>query len=655
MSVCKESYIGGDYIETTGGSCKVYAKGDIGNISVSGQFGQNGLQNGVLYASNGIAPIIGAEDLDFYVDIFRSNSQNPDNFGKKDSGYKGTFGFDRYNENTSGKGKQSVSGFDVMHFNGIKYYTPWISLWPPKQNLQSISEIDSNYNPVTSAVLVLKILPGKTSNGNAKMFISSDNPNVKIDNNDSVTKETSINGTVIITVSCVGVLEKDAKIEIKQNDQYGIVVGKLKIIKNNVVYIANTKFITVIEEEQATNNEKKLQKREAEKKEFQNLIKDVVTYLNTNSLNQSLIYVKGTVEDIFVIDKGEIKRNAGEGVYSNSITIPYFEGKNQEKAIDDTKETKEERELDKAIKNLYNALNKNYNKYKKNTYYCADTVNNTNQELFKIYEEKYQAYLNTLTGNQKMGGQERRSDTIYVFIDKNQETLDIGGFSYYGYTLGADNVAFVFNKHVKERKFGTFAHEIAHSLGLDHTFELNNKEYRPNQSIDKKIKEKETDLNKKKESKDNQLISSDISSIQSEFEKNMKNLYWVDKNEKNSNIASFFGGKKIDYYNNVNKYFSNIVDLSKQEQTNISNHQSVQDVVIDPKQDIIKEITELKQKKSENENRYIDVELSRTEENFMDYDHDSSGVTNNNFEPKSFWKWQWDNLKMSKFLIKKQL
>lgn len=36
-------------------------------------------------------------------------------------------------------------------------------------------------------------------------------------------------------------------------------------------------------------------------------------------------------------------------------------------------------------------------------------------------------------------------------------------------------------------------------------------------------------------------------------------------------------------------------------------------------------------------------------------DYDSSGATNSNFEPKSYWKWQWDSLKASKFLIKKDL
>ena len=35
----------------------------------------------------------------------------------------------------------------------------------------------------------------------------------------------------------------------------------------------------------------------------------------------------------------------------------------------------------------------------------------------------------------------------------------------------------------------------------------------------------------------------------------------------------------------------------------------------------------------------------------MDYDFDFSEITNPNFERKSFFKWQWDSLKSSEFLI----
>ena len=45
----------------------------------------------------------------------------------------------------------------------------------------------------------------------------------------------------------------------------------------------------------------------------------------------------------------------------------------------------------------------------------------------------------------------------------------------------------------------------------------------------------------------------------------------------------------------------------------------------------------------------------------MDYDYtkevDAQGnsIPNPNYESKSFWKWQWDSLKISKFLINKTL
>ena len=53
----KESYIGGDYIETTGGSTKIYAKEDIENSSAM-HFAQKGDDDGVVYGVNEDAPTI---------------------------------------------------------------------------------------------------------------------------------------------------------------------------------------------------------------------------------------------------------------------------------------------------------------------------------------------------------------------------------------------------------------------------------------------------------------------------------------------------------------------------------------------------------------------------------------------------------------------
>lgn len=644
----KETYVGGDIIETTGGSNLSYAKNSIENNG--SQVVQNGVQNGVIYGKNGEIPIIGNQDVNFYVEIYRSKTQIADNFGQKDPEYKGTFGFDRYNETTSGKGKQSIDNFEIISLNGNKYYVPWLSLWPPKQNLKSISEIDTSYNPIINAKLILKVLPGKTSKGNAKMFITSDNSNIRIDTNTSITKEVSINDIIEITVSCEGVLEKDAKIEIKQNDEHGVVVGKLKIIKNNIIYIANTKFITVMEEEKATNNTNKQQKREAEKIQFQNLIKDVIVYLNTKSLNQSLIYVKGSVEDVFVIDKGEINRT-NEGTYSRSIITPYFEGKSEDKSKDDSAITTEEKELDKAIRELYNALEKNYRKNRKNTYFCEETVNQTNTQLFINYEEKYQAYLNSI--GKKIGGHNLEPRTLYVFVDKGLETLSVGGMKYYGYTFGADKSAFIFNQHVKERKFGTFAHEIAHSLGLDHTFELNEKDYRPNKSLNERIEQKEKILKEKNKTKQSQRATLNILEIQNKFIQFVADERDLDKliNYKDNVIST--KGKK-EYYKMIDDRISFIKDSGRQEKESQNTSLNNSDQV-DISTNISEDINNLKAEKEQNKNKYIDVLISETQENFMDYDYDSNNSPNSNFEPKSFFKWQWDNLMLSKFLNKKNI
>ncbi|AYN01635.1 hypothetical protein MQX03_14415 [Chryseobacterium aahli] len=68
----KESYIGGDYIETTGGSAKNFAGGSIENSSLANQFTQNGLDSGVKYGVNEDAPIIEGikEDVFLYLIFF---------------------------------------------------------------------------------------------------------------------------------------------------------------------------------------------------------------------------------------------------------------------------------------------------------------------------------------------------------------------------------------------------------------------------------------------------------------------------------------------------------------------------------------------------------------------------------------------------------
>lgn len=53
----KESYIGGDYIETTGGFTKIYADENIENSSTL-HFAQNGAERGVSHGINEEAPVV---------------------------------------------------------------------------------------------------------------------------------------------------------------------------------------------------------------------------------------------------------------------------------------------------------------------------------------------------------------------------------------------------------------------------------------------------------------------------------------------------------------------------------------------------------------------------------------------------------------------
>lgn len=61
----KESYIGGDYIEITGGSTKNFAGGNIENSSAM-HFAQLGEEEGVLYAKNEESPVITINQIEDY-------------------------------------------------------------------------------------------------------------------------------------------------------------------------------------------------------------------------------------------------------------------------------------------------------------------------------------------------------------------------------------------------------------------------------------------------------------------------------------------------------------------------------------------------------------------------------------------------------------
>lgn len=80
----KESYIGGDYIETTGGSNETFAKGKIINNSLEGNFSQNGNRNGIYSGINREAPSISSNvALKRFLVHFR-----------RPSSYQGEYGFD---------------------------------------------------------------------------------------------------------------------------------------------------------------------------------------------------------------------------------------------------------------------------------------------------------------------------------------------------------------------------------------------------------------------------------------------------------------------------------------------------------------------------------------------------------------------------------
>jgi len=600
-----------------------------------------------------------AINFDCVVEAYRSPKHRDSNIGKLDSLYKGAFGFDRYDETTSGKGYKATDSFDKITLKGKPYHIPWLCLWPPKSDLSPISEITTNkeFKPPNRCILYFKINEGndKKKNKGHLVFVSSSN-NLNIENAKKyIVTSKAVNDEFLLHISCTGVIKQDATITIYETSETGKVVGMIKVIANDTIGIAKVHFVPI--EYEITTTSKRRQEKATEKtKEFNTLVNNVLTYLNKEAFNQSLIFITATKEKNVITVPKKIIETKNEGAYSASVSKAYFDGIPDKKEPQDNNK-KEVKILDKAIRKYYSAVQKKHNKLKRNTLYCYDTMGSIDIELKKNYEAAYKTYLATLGGEVLINNHKKKEDTIYVFIHKDINTLNTGGFEYQGYAYHGGNNAFVFNKPLKNKNYGVFAHEIAHVMGLDHTFELNAKDL--NKKVDKAIKDSEKELkNKDKGTPVN--INKPVNDAQELFEKGIKDLNTL-KLENKETLMDREGWKEGYYYQKINTRFEWIEGAAINE-----NKFKINKPTINPLQQKILKIENLKKEKKENLKKVIDIEQSYTQENFMDYNSLKSENSSNsnipkeikyneNFHYKSFWKWQSDKMKASNFITLKKL
>ncbi|MFC4414164.1 zinc metalloprotease [Kaistella carnis] len=313
----KETYVGGDIIETTGGNNLSYAKDVIENIGL--QVIQDGKTNGVFYGINKDAPII---STNINLKKFLVHFRRPKN-------YDGKYGFDWLREeyiypmvtvtndnngnpinaptalckNTTALKQEYLNGVvnNIKPYT-INYYPAWLAIFPHTTTSQFPHGSDMHENGVNLDLQIDEI--DQIISDGTEILFESQNQYLKIspkkiaisDVISSNRKSRNVNGRNInyyklerkVNIKCTGgVLNKHEEIKVfAKLDQEKVEVGKLMVYKNNVIPKAEIVVVNVL----TGGNKAQL------KDDYQYLFK-------RQSFNQALIRAEVKVDTEFDLNK----------------------------------------------------------------------------------------------------------------------------------------------------------------------------------------------------------------------------------------------------------------------------------------------------------------------------------------------------------------
>ncbi|MBV6881767.1 hypothetical protein NG800_018465 [Epilithonimonas ginsengisoli] len=515
----KESFIGGDYIETTGGASKTYAGKNIENSSFGNQFTQNGLGSGVSYATNEEPPIISTNIvLKKFLIHFRRNTT-----------YNGEFGFDWIRDeyiypitNVGGTNKElsldltklkieykTTDVSNIISPYGKDYYCSFLNLMLNQEvtldiEVEELETLSSDATEIlfessnsdllitpTNIALSTLIAGGKQSKnlgGTATRDYYLANNQVKVKCNRAFT----VNEQIKIFAKL-----KDPSSGIEDKKE----VGKMMVMKNSdqPKYTINVYVIKAFISDNPSFGEAVIDTEFAKIGGLAGLEK----YLNENSLNQGLVQVK-------LIDK-----DASGNVLKMPLSTNTFETANLGKSpnpsmISDSKYT--------DIKDII-----------------------TTRSTFEVSSGKsvnlFNLQFNLVNGNIA----KQKCILLYLCPLKTPTT---GGSSYNNPLTNKHCIIFKSNiGHLP-----SYAHEIAHTLGLEHTF-------KEGQTVQQKITDAQNKLTeyRRKQNVERTKKTTHLSANQV--------YYSTHPTEKSEAIKAL--DENINSYNEIIKYYEDELNILK--------------------------------------------------------------------------------------------
>ena len=420
----KETFIGGDYIEFTGGNNLSYAKEEIINSS-NRQIIQKGENGGVIYGTNGEVPFIefntgvalyvefeplGVYNGEFGFDWLRCD--NSDNILKiqTDDISNLEYVFDESKiEYTSVGAVPSVKDKIKKDYNKVLLKVPYYAHWLNLMHIGQEIKLNMICKPIIDGEDITKEEISFRKNDFYEVIIDGKkNENIKYIP-DGKPKE--------ITIKCV---KPSKEIDIVPADTLGKEVGRITAKDNTKIYDLPVRLVCVVKD---TPNKET---------EISQLISDFKTekiedYLNNNSLNQALIKTTVEIDSKYRITFDE---TAWSGTFYNKAGNYFtnrkdFAGGKVTYIDDDGVEQKEaeyEHILDKFLRDY--------------------------KTIFEADGKKFKGILLFITN-----------------INKDPADLE-GGVSR---TKPVNfREAIVFATNLKDKS--TYAHELAHALGLEHYF-----------------------------------------------------------------------------------------------------------------------------------------------------------------------------------------